>query len=395
MKDKIYLISINVALTLTFILSLNFVSGIVLLFKNNQDVSQTEERRYLLPNYDDNRELAKINFKEFNQLKAQYQPYIGWTRKPFEGKTITINSDGNRVHENNFSNGSNPKVHFFGGSTVWGTGVVDDGTIPAMFSSISGTPSYNQGESGHISRQSISKLINLLAKKTDVDLVIFYDGVNDIYTNCRQELELNDHVQTVVIRNTLEAYPKLKEKLDKEQNTFSHYLDQLFLANTKALIRIIRKQNSKKVQFQEELVTIEKARRKNVDNSLVCDNSKERAQKAAEILIKNWELAYHMAKVHGIQFIAVLQPVASIGNPTLDHLEFSEERQEVLLQYQYTYPIIKEIIESSNYKWILDYSNAFDGDEYMFIDHCHVSKNGNKLIAKRLFEDIKTSLDTL
>ena len=391
MKNKIYLIVINIALTLIFILSLNFVSGVILLFKKNQNISQTEDKRYLLPNYDRNRELAEINFKEFNQLETQYQPYIGWTRKPFKGKTITINGEGNRVHENNISNGDNPKVYFFGGSTVWGTGVIDNYTIPAIFSSISGTPSYNKGESGHTSRQSISKLINLLVGKADIDLVVFYDGVNDIYTNCRKELKLNDHVQTVVIRNTLEVYPKIKEKLDQEQNTFYHYLDQLFLANLKTLISIIRQQNSEKLNIEEKSLKTNEVRRKNIDNSLVCDNSKERAENAARILIHNWELAYDIAVSRGIKFVAILQPVASIGSPRLEHLQFSELQKEQLLQYKTVYPLVKKMIKEYNYPWILDYTEilADDDNDFVYIDDVHLSRNGNLKITDSIYNDIQ------
>ncbi len=38
---------------------------------------------------------------------------------------------------------------------------------------------------------------------------------------------------------------------------------------------------------------------------------------------------------------------------------------------------------------ILDLTNSFDGDGKFYIDWCHVSPNGNKLIASKILEEIR------
>jgi hypothetical protein len=43
-------------------------------------------------------------------------------------------------------------------------------------------------------------------------------------------------------------------------------------------------------------------------------------------------------------------------------------------------------ITRENLVWIHDLSDAFDVDEYIYIDGCHVNGRGNQIIAKRISE---------
>ncbi len=207
MKDKIRLVLINIALTVIFIASINFLSSAVLFA--NEEIrmlfvkGNTEElydngpgryaNLYVLPNYDNNREFMKVYFKEDGQFNSSYEPYIAWTSQPFQGKTITIDNNGDRLHENVLVDKSNKSVYFFGGSTMWGLGASDNSTIPALFNSISGMPSYNKGERGFNSRQSLARLVNILARGEEIDIAIFYDGVNDVNYSCRADIGVGEH----------------------------------------------------------------------------------------------------------------------------------------------------------------------------------------------------------
>ncbi|MBO1350041.1 MAG: hypothetical protein EBE86_022895 [Hormoscilla sp. GUM202] len=52
--------------------------------------------------------------------------------------------------------------------------------------------------------QGIARLVNLLAQGEKMDIVIFYDGVNDVATSCNAELELGEHFKTVKIRKRIQ-----------------------------------------------------------------------------------------------------------------------------------------------------------------------------------------------
>ncbi len=66
----------------------------------------------------------------------------------------------------------------FGGSTLWGTGVKDEHTIPSFLQSFLGKDYdvYNYGETGYVSMQELNYLLHMLAKGNIPEAVIFYDG---------------------------------------------------------------------------------------------------------------------------------------------------------------------------------------------------------------------------
>ena len=43
-----------------------------------------------LPNYTD-KQYARTIFRELRSLPTRYEPFVGWTRLPFEGETTTVN----------------------------------------------------------------------------------------------------------------------------------------------------------------------------------------------------------------------------------------------------------------------------------------------------------------
>lgn len=376
MKVNIRLILINIVLTGAFIFGLNFLSNVILeavrKIQSHTTVDLKADSRGDLPNYFHRKELAKIHFQELSKLTAEYKAFVGWSALPFQGQTIEIDSHGDRVHQNKkFGKHSDRSAYLFGGSTIWGLGTANEDTIPALFNSISGMPTFNKGEQAFTNRQSLARLLETLKIETRIDVIIFYDGVNEIYNLCRTEINVNDHAWTAGI----------KSKLEENSNTsyFLEYLDFMFILGTKTLVTKIKRK-----VFQQAAQ----------DESRNCDNNKEKARQVAESMVKNWEIARELAESRGILFRAILQPVAFIGTPNLDHLQdLASSQNELAKQYKTVYPIMQEIIQKRGHDWILDYTNMFSRDEYIYIDFCHVSKNGNLIIAQQLYSDISSALD--
>ncbi|MGB3509229.1 MAG: hypothetical protein WBA93_08305 [Microcoleaceae cyanobacterium] len=172
------------------------------------------------------------------------------------------------------------------------------------------------------------------------------------------------------------------------------YFNQVFLAGTTELAgKISNKLFDKKTSSNSKKG--EPLRKLSVDKSYLCDNSPERAEKVAETLVKNWEIAHTIAEANGIKFVAIWQPVAFIGNPRLDHLDSlwnPKWEEELRLQHKSVYPFLKQIIQARGHKWILDYTEIYSGNEYIYWDYCHVSQNGHLLVAKQLYADLKPNL---
>ncbi len=206
-------------------------------------------------------------------------------------------------------------------------------------------------------------------------MAIFYDGFNDVATGCRWELEPNEHSRA----QKFNKYVKKKA----HYNGGYLYLRAVFWSGTKSLVGRIRGRIFPYKAVDE------------TDKSLICDTSKERARKVATTLVNNWEIAHDIAKARNIKFFAILHPTAHIGEPKLDHLQeyLSTDRQkELAKQFKVVYPIIKDIIRERNHDWILDYTDSFSRNEYIYIGAVHVSANGNRIIAEKLYEDIKGNL---
>ena len=89
-----------------------------------------------------------------------------------------------------------------------------------------------------------------------------------------------------------------------------------------------------------------------------------------------------MAALGGAEFHAILQPVAAIGNPNIEYL--TERGDET--DWHMVYPFVREIQAKENLVWIHDLTDAFDIDEYIYIDGCHVNGRGNQIITKKISE---------
>src|SRR5690606_26055190 len=89
-----------------------------------------------------------------------------------------------------------------------------------------------------------------------------------------------------------------------------------------------------------------------------------------------------IAREGGAEFVAILQPVASLGAPRRDHLkpeEYSPEKEQNVV-----YPIVREVLAERGIDWAYDFTDVYDGDEYIYIDECHASDAGSRRVAARL-----------
>ena len=110
-------------------------------------------------------------------------PELGW-RLPTTAVGATVNvRDGHRTSTG--STAGAPVVWFFGGSAMWGSGQRDDHTLAsdvARLATKDGTPVrvVNWGVFGYTSVQEVRAFRRALASHAAPDLVVFYDGYNDV-----------------------------------------------------------------------------------------------------------------------------------------------------------------------------------------------------------------------
>jgi hypothetical protein len=148
--------------------------------------------RSTYPNYRDyDPEVALSIFKEEAEIKTAYMPFTAYRRKGFKGTAVNVSDEhGFRRSINEALDNS---VWFLGGSTMWGTGAMDEATIPSLFAELTGKNVSNLGEGGYSSFQELIQLQILLANGYSPAHVLFYDGVNDGYYSCRKNEPLPTH----------------------------------------------------------------------------------------------------------------------------------------------------------------------------------------------------------
>lgn len=354
-------ITINISIFILLILFLAFLS-ITISYLYYSFIKKTTFGKDFIA-FEDKNWLAKY-FKEVKKVQnlVYYDSYVAWKRLPFKGEFINITEEGIRKTPQHPNLNKNAKtIYFLGGSTMWGLGSSDNQTIPAYFSKYSkgNFKTINLAEPGYSSFQEYIALSIKLAKGGTPDLIIMYDGVNQVITLIKGFNQFS-HFEEKSIKEALE----IKKNHELKNITYSNYFYSIINPISKLLEKFITK---KKVPYFEL--------------------NKQRVQESAIETVESWIMAKQIANSKGSKFIAILQPVSAIGNPKIDHLNLDEDLKEA---YKLLYSEIKRLLKTDKYKEIsknvYDLSNIFDIDKYLYYDHCHTSHEGNKIIAKKLIE---------
>ena len=312
-----------------------------------------------------NKSIARNYFIEFDgSAEGEYAAYLGYRRMPnYTGEYINIDerSVRNTVNECRNSHGM-LKIFVFGGSTMWGDGVTDEGTIPSLLSnelcgnniSVEVT---NFGESGYVSTQEMIKLQLELRNGNTPDIVIFYDGINDIYS---------------ALENNEAGLPRnLKNRKDDFNSRDRLNLAEAFPLSRKMLYRISRILNKDKNQ-----------RGNDIDPQLI--------NETATIYLSNVKLIKSLESEYNFKSFFYWQP-SIITKTTLSEDEKTKIRKSNQpVEFIYI-PVSREVVKSED---VRDLTDVFrDYNSSLYIDWMHISENGNEIIAKEIANDIQNYLN--
>jgi hypothetical protein len=99
-------------------------------------------------------------------------------------------------------------------------------------------------------------------------------------------------------------------------------------------------------------------------------------------------MARKLIEAHGGRFIGILQPVAHFSETRKDHIHLADIQRK---QYEAVYPLIRTAMAGR--PGLHDFTGILDRDEYIYIDFCHVSPNGNRLVAQKIVELLESRAD--
>jgi lysophospholipase L1-like esterase len=321
---------------------------------------------------------AKQYWKEFSlSRKELYHDYVFWRRAPFTGKFININRDGIRLTPGADCSANSYKVFTFGGSTMWGTGSPDWGTIPAYLQS--GLKSLttkpvcvvNFGESAWVSTQSVIQLMLELQSGNVPALVIFYEGANDVYAAYQSGRATHQNNNQIADKlNKGNSPPPLPPLVAWIKSTSSFYV----LNRLMATLRPKPRDSTNLINYKTM----------GIDTATLTDSM-------VETYIGNYEIVNALAQKYGFEALFFWQPQIAVGEKSLtnEELEMRRELDPVVVEfYQSVYHRVQQVAKKyENFYYIAD---TFDSaNSQIYIDQVHVTPVGNQLIAERIFREIR------
>ena len=285
---------------------------------------------------------------------AIYVSHLGWRRVAWATENVHV--EGPYLQRRTINDGAEgaAKVYFFGGSTMWGDGAPDGGTIPSQFAAKTGIHSENFGELGYTAHQSLLLLVQLLQAGHRPDLVVFYDGVNEAWVKCRSELNPNSHEREHQFRTIL--------RRSFIADSFSHYFAPFF-----AVAGNVRRDFDRTSRGE----------------SYDCHTSPSKAQAITDNLIKDWELAKKLVEWHGGKFVGLLQPVVHFSRTPVEHIHSKALIERLRPGYETIYPLLRDKVARMGGNFY-DLVSAVDVDEPVYTDFCHLTPKGNALVAERI-----------
>lgn len=315
---------------------------------------------------------GKTYWQEFASVSRQlYEPYLIWRRGPFKGTTITITDAGLRQTPGTTCTEAAYTVFAFGGSTMWGTGSPDANTIPAYLQADL-APKLEQpvcvinfGELAYVSTQSLIRLERQLQAGQVPDLVIFYDGINDVYA-AYQSGQAGVHQNLSDIRAVFEHRESPSVQWLRSTNTF------------RLLNRVVN-------QIQQEQPIGPTYKTKGVEATPLAHNI---AQRYAQ----NIQMVDALAQEYGFPTLFFWQPVIAIGSKPLTDNEaalVTGMDPDLVTLFELTYAEVSQM--ATNQPDLYDISTLFDQETAeLWIDEWHVTPVGNELIAQSMLAVIET-----
>ena len=287
-----------------------------------------------------------------NYANFQYHDYYTYKRQSYVSNDVNIKKNGIRV---SFipSNPNNIKNYFFGGSTIWGSGVSDFDTIPSLYSKITLSRSYNYGESDFNTIQSLNLFIISLMKneiKGDNVNIFFYNGYNNVINGCS---------------NTNSGYATSRENYIRTLIEYRPSSFKYFFLPFEQL-----KRNFKNFIFGNFVDTSGK------DD---CTSNSKKKKLVLNSITEIWKNAHQISKRNNINFYAILEPNIYTNTDFKNFNKITKWRHDQI-------KLIYEDIKKMEYDFYFIDLSEINLEKNFFLDEIHLNKKGNQIVIEKLLE---------
>jgi hypothetical protein len=349
-----------------------FRSGLI------QPPHEARREAYLDLPYYESQDWSRTYWSEAYRAESyRYEPYVLWRHSPFQGEVVNINERGLRRTPGSQCGPDSYSVFTFGGSSMWGWGAPDRATIAAHLQRglrvRLGRPVCvtNYGEDAYVSTQEVVALMRELQHESIPDAVVFYDGVNDVFS-AYQTHRADAHLNVARIASKLEA---------SEQPSL------LSLGNLR-LVALLR-----------SIVTPSDPMAPPVTPLSVpagADSGPERlASMVVQRYLGNYEIVQALARDRGFEAFFFWQPHLAVQGKNLTDAERairSELDPRLIRLTQLVYEKVRGA--SAGHERLYYIADALDTEEsQVWIDAWgHITPPGNKRVASRMLEVLETEL---
>ncbi len=304
----------------------------------------------------------------------RYHSYVIWRRAPFKGRTINIDPQGVRLTPGADCSANSYKVFALGGSTMWGTGSPDWGTIPAYLQAgleaLRGKPVcvVNFGESGFVSTQEVIELLLQLESGNVPHLVLFYDGVNDEYA-AYQSGRPEVHMNLSAISDRFEKTKSALSFVEWLKTSYSFLLSERFAARLR-----------QEAKASPKIITYETM---GIDTTTLADS-------VAQMYLANYKTVKALSQEYGFEYFFFWQPVIWFGNKPLTSeeqaIKLGTDPARIRLSNS-MYRTIELVASEAEYENLYYLGHIFDKyTSLIWIDGWHVTPVGNQLIAQKMLD---------
>jgi hypothetical protein len=318
---------------------------------------------------------SKSFWQEFDKFEEyQYSPWVIWRFVPYQGNYIHVDQNSIRETPGADCVPGSFKVFIFGGSTLWGWGAPDWGTIPAYLQTdLAGTMDrpvciINFGQPAYVSTQELFDLIMQLQKGNIPDLVIYYDGVNDIYAaNQSGEACVHQDVSTIAaIYN------------HRGDTPIEQMVGWLWKSNTFQVLKSLAHKITGTPYSTNTYTPTE-------------SDLSRLAGSVTDCYLANYKMVGDLAHDYGFEYAFFWQPAIPVGIKPLtqDEQVMSKDIDPSLVDlYHATYSMIEQSTQVNNHLFYI--ADVFDGQtDQVWIDiYSHVAPAGNQLIAQAILQKL-------
>ncbi len=336
-------------------------------------------------------------------MTSRWHPYLYFLTNPVKSRWVNVDDRGLRATwkppESGGKTAKPVHIFVFGGSTIFGDNARDDYTIPSLLAKALNAEQdipvevTNFGQEGFCSTQELIFLLSQLREDNIPDLVIFYDGINDVATafeNHAPGLTYDElsRSREFELLNPANRW-RLSELAVYNMLRFSsigltaEWLGQHTLSSTVARIKLALANE----RFRQAGLPPQAGK---ADLAL--------AGRVIDTYLLNAAAVRAVAKQFGFRTLFFWQPVL-MEKKTLSSFEESLEQEAerntpgLSAFFQQAYAIMREVGPKSK---IIDLSGVFTGDERSyFTDGAHLVEAGNAVVVKAMLPSVTAAVEEI